>query len=72
MSSFSDLNRDRVIVGKRLGHAVRVASWQTPNGLTDHLHGFNETILSLTGRMLEQSYGPKVALACETGQRVQL
>ncbi|KAL9562630.1 hypothetical protein ACKAV7_013194 [Fusarium commune] len=43
------LSRDRAIVGKRLGHAVRVASWQPPNGLAGYLEGFNEAILSLTG-----------------------
>ncbi|KAH7240242.1 uncharacterized protein BKA55DRAFT_542830 [Fusarium redolens] len=57
------LSRDRAMVGKMLGHAVRVASWQPPNGLAGHLEGFNETILSLTGRIIRRSYGPAVAFA---------
>ncbi|EWY83226.1 hypothetical protein FOYG_13070 [Fusarium oxysporum NRRL 32931] len=49
------LSRDRAIVGKLLRHAVRVASWQPLNRLAAYLEGFNETILSLTGRMIERS-----------------
>ncbi|KAF4346027.1 hypothetical protein FBEOM_9 [Fusarium beomiforme] len=57
------LSRDHAMEGKMLGHAVRVASWQPPNGPSGHLEGFNDTLLSLTGVMRGRYYGPLVAFA---------
>ncbi|KAF5699395.1 hypothetical protein FMUND_14770 [Fusarium mundagurra] len=57
------LSQDQAMWSKKLGHAVRVASWQPPNGPSGHLEHFNDTILSLTGLMRGRHYGPLVAFA---------
>ncbi|KAM0417189.1 hypothetical protein ACHAPT_012826 [Fusarium lateritium] len=61
------LTRDGAMRGKVFGHALRVAYWQPPEGVTGHLEGFNETVLSLMTETLAKlghhQYGPLVAFA---------
>ncbi|KAK2686894.1 hypothetical protein QWA68_014184 [Fusarium oxysporum] len=57
------LTRDYAIEGKILKHAIRVASWQPPNGIKGHLESLNETALAHPlGEMLDgRFYGLIVA-----------
>ncbi|KAF4449694.1 hypothetical protein F53441_7095 [Fusarium austroafricanum] len=65
------LGNDNAIQGKTLGHAIRIASWKPPNGISGHLEGFNETVLALAGPLSGRFYGPVVAFAYKLNHRFE-
>ncbi|RKL31460.1 hypothetical protein BFJ72_g11094 [Fusarium proliferatum] len=52
-----------------LGHAVKIASYESSDEVFGHLRGFNETVLGLAGPLSTRFYGPLVALAYNLDSR---